>query len=390
MKLLKKVGLLVTATVATVACGCMVYGYEQLEASDHSVKVEFGPYNYVDWQLSEDASFSFVAQKDENDYGGTSIIGNLSAGKSYYIRYRVAGEDMDYSEPLEVVTTPSFGNGDDVEEVACAKGTATVQYPAAKGATAYDVYVNNVKATTSTTTKATVKCTESSTVKVVPVRKCASTGFVADSGGDYITAWGVKPLSDAVKKVNYSSTGYSGINCKWDSCIGADGYEFEYANYKGKGKKVIDTGTGYGNNDATISAPKRIFYKVRARSYVKCGSKKFVSDWSPYTYVCKDLAYENVKLKAVSTTKKRRIRVSWDKVTGAKKYIVYMAKGTNAGYKKIKTTKKRSIIVSKFKKKKLALNTEYYFKVVAVGKVGKKKVKSPSDYSVSGHFYRYY
>ncbi len=53
-----------------------------------------------------------------------------------------------------------------------------------------------------------------------------------------------------------------------------------------------------------------------------------------------------------------------------------MSTSKDTGYKKIKTLKKTSLKVTKFKKKKLKKRKQYWFYVVANTKMGKKTVKS--------------
>lgn len=71
----------------------------------------------------------------------------------------------------------------------------------------------------------------------------------------------------------------------------------------------------------------------------------------------KPAAPSNVKAKATSYNK---IKVSWKKVSNAKKYIVYRSTKKNSGYKKIGTTTKKS-----YTDKNVSLGTTYYYKVVA-------------------------
>ena len=65
----------------------------------------------------------------------------------------------------------------------------------------------------------------------------------------------------------------------------------------------------------------------------------------------------NVKAKKKSS---KKVKVSWKKVKGAKKYTVYRAKSKNGKYKKIGTTKSGSYTDKTIKKGK-----KYYYKVVA-------------------------
>lgn len=82
-----------------------------------------------------------------------------------------------------------------------------------------------------------------------------------------------------------------------------------------------------------------------------------------------------LKAKAAKTTK-TSITVSWTKVKGAKKYIVYSnkcgkTKGKINAYKKIKTTTAKSIKLTKINGKKISKGTYYKFLIVAVNSKGK-------------------
>ena len=82
-----------------------------------------------------------------------------------------------------------------------------------------------------------------------------------------------------------------------------------------------------------------------------------------------------LKAKAAKTTK-TSITVSWTKVKGAKKYIIYSnkcgkTKGKINAYKKIKTTTAKSIKLTKINGKKIVKGTYYKFLIVAVNSKGK-------------------
>ena len=380
MKLSKKLGLFVATTIAAVGFTCAAYGIEQLDSSTYSVKVAFwnedeildGP-SRIDYQYATDKAFN--NKKEElNVMGSTHIIGpNLSAGKSYWVRWCPAGSG-NYSEPYEVVTTPDFTSDAKIAQTSATSNSATITWSAAKGATGYQIYNSDgFLVSTVSTNKATVKLKEQAKFVIYPIRKASTTSFVAKNNVRSALTVYPKNISSVPQKIDYYSHWYTWgtfLNFSWDSVTGAEGYQVEYSLYNGKNKVVKE----YENADFSISDPKTLFYRVRVRSFIKCGNKKFYSSWTPYKYVCQDTALV-VNLKA-SSGKKKKIRVAWKNVKGAKKYIVYMAKGTDGGYKKIATTKKRSLVVKKFKKKKLKKGTEYYFKVIAVGTFEKKKVKS--------------
>ncbi len=91
-----------------------------------------------------------------------------------------------------------------------------------------------------------------------------------------------------------------------------------------------------------------------------------------------------------SAAKSDSVTLKWNKIKGAKKYIIYRSTKKKSGYKKIATVKssKRT-----YKNKKLSEKKNYYYKVKAVLKNGKKltsnvkvKVKVKGDYT-SGSVY---
>jgi len=73
-------------------------------------------------------------------------------------------------------------------------------------------------------------------------------------------------------------------------------------------------------------------------------------------------------------TGKRKIKVSWKKVSGAKGYVVYRATKKAGKYKKIKTIKKSS--ARSWTNKGLKKGKKYFYKVRAYTKVKKKTVRS--------------
>lgn len=387
MNLFKKLGLLAATTVATLMFGTMAFGFEQTGASETSVKVNFGAYSNnqkVYYELAEDSTFGMVAQRDYT-YGGNKTFYNLIAGRAYYVRYSLDGRY--YSEGLQVVTVPDMTSTYAVSQVAAGNGTATVQWPKVPGASGYMVFVNNVQQPSTAANRVTVRVPSSVTstlVKISPYKRSAR-GYIARETYNYNSIY-VKSLPGKVSKVVQSGTSGNTIYLDWSDVTNANGYQVEIANYKGKGKSYVDAGSGSYHY---MYNTKSTFYRVRARAYVTCGTKKFYSAWSGYAYVSKDAFYSGGSVKDASTRYQRRVKLSWKKMKGAKKYVVYMSKSSSSGYKKIATTKKRSIIVSKYRGRNLS-NGYYYFQVVAVGKAGKKKMKSPRAYYRGAYLYTTY
>jgi hypothetical protein len=68
-----------------------------------------------------------------------------------------------------------------------------------------------------------------------------------------------------------------------------------------------------------------------------------------------------------ATSKKKQVTLKWKKVTGAKKYFVYMSKNGKTGWKKVGTTTKTTYVY-----KKGTVGKKLYFRVLAVTANGKK------------------
>lgn len=154
-------------------------------------------------------------------------------------------------------------------------------------------------------------------------------------------------------------------------------YEWQFADVAGKVKKTQST-SGYSDLRVENFINGQ-FFKYRVRAYMTFDGKNYYSAWSDYNYigVVKDVKYKSTKSS---------IQITWKKLNGAKKFIVYASKKKDSGYKKLKTVSasNRKVILTKVGGKKLKKGTAYYFRIIAVAKVGKKMVNadSPIYYSV--------
>lgn len=90
-----------------------------------------------------------------------------------------------------------------------------------------------------------------------------------------------------------------------------------------------------------------------------------------------------VELVKAATSGSTAVKLSWSKVSGATKYVVYGQK-SDKSFKKIKTTSKTSYEVKKLKGKKLKAHKTYKFYVVAYNG-SKKIVSSKSIYFITGN-----
>ena len=107
-------------------------------------------------------------------------------------------------------------------------------------------------------------------------------------------------------------------------------------------------------------------------------AKKKPGAWSDDCWFAK--YPDKVKPTLVGWTASDGVKISWQKMTGAKSYTVYFSKSPNTGWKKVGTTKKTSFIVKRFNGSALTTYVDYYYKVVATKKVKKKSINSDNRF----------
>ncbi|MCO7121962.1 family 10 glycosylhydrolase [Ihubacter massiliensis] len=182
-------------------------------------------------------------------------------------------------------------------------------------------------------------------------------------------------LNKMVKRIPRASVSYNNYNAltvKWNKISGVSGYQIYRATSKnGKYKKIKTAGSGTTSyKNSKLTAGKTYYYKVRA---YKGGT----------TYSFSSVVSKKPKPKTPSiSTKagKRKITVSWKKVSGASGYKVYRATKKSGKYKTVKTIK--SSKTRKYTNKKLKKGKRYYYKVRAYKTVkGKRVYSSYSSYS---------
>ena len=174
--------------------------------------------------------------------------------------------------------------------------------------------------------------------------------FSRQLGDDYA---GVAEAGLAAPVVKASNDAKSGkVQLQWKKVDGAEKYVVYRATSKnGTYKKMMTLeGTKYTNTSA--KAGKYYYYKVKAVA----GDK--ASEFSKVVGRTCDYARPAVTAKAG----KKQVKLTWKKVDGAQKYVVYRATSAKGTYKKVATTTKLSYTNKNLKAKKT-----YYYKVKAIG-----------------------
>ena len=327
----------------------------------------------------------------ESQSSASITLTKLGAGKVYYVRitpfkYNIEGLNKytkvkgTTSRPLRVVTAPDSTPAS-LTHVKSSTDTIKVKWSAVPGADTYEVeyYIDSSKARKCVTTKTGVTLkklakNETYTIYVTAGRRYADGTTTAWSGND-LYKWGipVKPSKVSGVDVTHYWQNLSEI-CVENSRIGcADGYQYQlYTAYKDKDSKIktVTTSSAY-TYIKTSALKKHNFYKVKVRAYaLNSKNEKMYGSWSSWKYVSPQPDVTKIK----NNKSKKGIQISWDKIKGANRYVVYVSTKKDSGYKKFQTTTKTGTVIKKCGKNKLKSGKNYYFYVEPQKKVGNKYV----------------
>ena len=347
-------------------------------------------------EMSEQMSDGYWTYKEIQSSASITLT-KLGAGKVYYVRitpfkYNIEGWNKytkvmgTTSQPLRIVTAPDTASAT-LTHTKSSTNTIGLKWSEVPGADVYQVVYSQSGTTnefTKETTGTSVTLKNLSKDARYTIKVCAGKKYTDGTG----RAWGlgttkyggpVKPAKVEGVKVNgyYQNLSKISITNKAKAC--ADGYQYQlYTAYKGQNKETkVKSITVNQNNPGSsnqVSASMKLsalknhnFYKVRVRAYsLNSKDEKIYGVWSSWKYVSPQ----------PDVTKKQKvnkgIKVNWDKIKGADRYVVYVSTKKDSGYKKFQTTGKNSTTITKYGKNKLKSGKTYYFYVVAQKKVDNK------------------
>lgn len=395
--------LFIMNTITTEAAPARVTGLQQIDSGTTNVTLQWNSVLGNDITYIVEFSQNKVNWETQRATSNEADIYGLSAGSTYFVRVKAISDsyytnatDGAYSDIIEVVTNPDVTN-QKITQTNATSSSVTVSWNSVPGASVYDVYyycssisTEDIFVGTTSSTSAQIKKLPADTsvyVYVYPRRKAVSSPYYTTlaSSGNYMYLSGVlttpgKPQvvitdRDPRKKIGTKkNSNYNTLEVSYSYASNADGYEVYVYDSNGKKIKTVKNTKAY----STSSIVKGV--KTTATVYVQV---------KPYTLINGSKKYGDASSKILSvgapTAKVAKsgsgVKISWNKVTGAKKYEIYMST-TNKNYKKIKTvsSSKKSVVITKFKGKKLKKYQTYYFYVKAVGKYGKKTAKSDIFY----------
>lgn len=360
------------ATVAT--------NITQTGGTSSSIKVEWTgglDDNQYSVQMSED-------QKNWHEMENTSsnscyIYSGISAGKTYYLKVITIAKDGTTAEsmPIDVVSAPSTAPAN-CQWTDSTTSSVTLKWDAVEGANCYGLEKgsgNNNKETTEGLTY-TIKGLSDTFYDYISVSagRKSSSGYVAWGGRDN-TVYSVKTVPGKVTgiKKNYWHTYNKKTSSLWldyNKVKNASGYQFKVYNTK---NKLLGTYESTSDWIVISDLSGRSCAKVKARPYIKIGDKKKYGAWTSEKWIVPDVYGKY-------TTISGKIKIDWEKVTGATGYDIYVKTDRNGLFKKVASVKgtKTSYVLKKFKGAKISKSKTYYVSVEAKKKVGKKTYKSSS------------
>lgn len=372
----------------------LVKDIKQTDASTNSVGIIWScPGSDIRFKIetSEQLSTGYTDYNKRPQSSASVTLTKLGAGKVYYvritpIRYKLEGLGKyttitgTTSQPFRVVTEPDSAPAS-LTHVKSSTDTIKVKWSAVPGADTYEVeyYIDSSKARKCVTTKTGVTLkklakNETYTIYVTAGRRYADGTTTAWSDND-LYKWGipVKPSKVSGVDVTHYWQNLSEI-CVENSRIGcADGYQYQlYTAYKDKDSKIktVTTSSAY-TYIKTSALKKHNFYKVKVRAYaLNSKNEKMYGSWSSWKYVSPQPDVTKIK----NNKSKKGIQISWDKIKGANRYVVYVSTKKDSGYKKFQTTTKTGTVIKKCGKNKLKSGKNYYFYVEPQKKVGNKYV----------------
>ena len=126
---------------------------------------------------------------------------------------------------------------------------------------------------------------------------------------------------------------------------------------------------GYTKNNyyinSNLTTNQKYYYKIK--TYKIINGKKYTSDYSNIRYSSPILPNPNIILSKYG---KNKVKITYQKITGASGYQIYRSNSKNGKYSLIKTTSNKSFINS------IKLKRTYYYKVRAYKIINKKRIYS--------------
>ena len=245
----------------------------------------------------------------------TYTIKNIPNGGYASVSVRAYGKNKKYSSWTSATTTTSLGATSKIKAtnvVVNEKAAVKVTWKGVSGAKYYKVF----------------RSTKDAVYNKDEKKYIASGSYIAKEGND---------------DENYDTVIYDDYYGVEGSVVGTVAYDYAVLD---EGVQYYYYVVAYGEKGTEIA------------SYVTSTDSK----WSLASGKPASVVYKASIAATLKNSKKGQVKVTYNKVAGAKKYVIYRADKKNGKYKQIGSTKKTTYTDKKAKKGKT-----YYYKVVATG-----------------------
>lgn len=182
------------------------------------------------------------------------------------------------------------------------------------------------------------------------------TAYAETVKAETVTATVSSKLSTPKVSISVSSTAEPALKLTWGKVEGANKYYIYRRDTKNGSLKFIAKTSKLYYEDNSVSKNKTYYYKVRA---YKITDNKVVKKSDTSATVKKAIVTisKATNLKA-TTVSESKIKLTWNKVSGASRYYLFYSTSKNGTYKSIGYTKGTSYTFSK-----LNSSSTYYFKI---------------------------
>ncbi len=213
-----------------------------------------------------------------------------------------------------------------------ANGTFTLSWNKVSGASKYDLYIKQSDGSYKVmkTTTATSFTTAFATYGKQYAYKMKAVGSSTSDFSNTVNATNNKKLQTPTMKATVNANGT--FKLSWSAVAGATAYEL-YIKQADGSYKLMKTTTSTSFTTAFATYGKQFSYKMRA---VTSKNKSAASAYSSVVNAKNTKKLQTPALK-VTVNSNGTFKLSWNKVTGAEKYELYI-KQANGSYKLMKTT----------------------------------------------------
>lgn len=163
----------------------------------------------------------------------------------------------------------------------------------------------------------------------------------------------------------------------WDKVDSADGYQVIYRNEKGRRIKSDIINGDYKSRISKLSdVDDGQLYSLKVRAFIHFGDKYYFGKWSERAYLLTSPYVTS------SVMGKGAIKLTWEPISGATGYEVYVSDKPKTGYRRVRTIRGRftGATVQQYNRAPISESKSYYVYVVARRKVNNRLWKSGSVY----------